>query len=61
MTRSKGTQAVSQTQVHCSEDKASAHGTPALPTELNGAQQSNLKGLGSWELCSVKSVKKLKQ
>ena len=37
VTHSKGTHAGSRTRVHCSEDKASAHGTPALPTELNGA------------------------
>ena len=34
--RSKGPRDGSQTQVHCSENKASVHGTPALPTELNG-------------------------
>ena len=37
LTSSKVTQAGSQTWVRCSEDKASEHGTPALPTELNGA------------------------
>ena len=34
VTRSKGTQAGSQTRVCC---RASAHGTPAVPTELNEA------------------------
>ena len=34
VTRSKGTQAGSRTQVRC---RASAHGTRALPTEPNGA------------------------
>ena len=39
MTRSKGTQAVSRTWVRC---RASAHGTRALPTELNGTHHSVL-------------------
>ena len=26
---------------NCSEDKASVHGTPALPTELNSTPQNN--------------------
>ena len=36
VTRIKGPQAGTQTQVHCSEDKASAYGTPPLPSELIG-------------------------
>ena len=35
VTRSKGPQARRQTQVRSSEDKEFAHGTHALPTELN--------------------------
>ena len=37
MTCSKVPQAVSRTQVCCSEDKASVHGTTTLKTELNSA------------------------
>ena len=33
----KEPQAGSRTQGRCHEDIASVHGTPALPTELNGA------------------------
>ena len=33
----KGAQAVTQTRGRRREDKPSAHGTPALPTELNSA------------------------
>ena len=36
-TRSKGPQARTPTWGCCSEDKASVHGTPALPSELMGA------------------------
>ena len=35
VTHGKGTQAGTRTRVHCSEEKASVRGTPALPTELN--------------------------
>ena len=35
-TRSKGPQAGTRTRDRCSEDKASVHGMPALPTEVNG-------------------------
>ena len=39
----KGPQGRTQTRVHCSEDKASEHGMPVLPSELNGAPiNSNL-------------------
>ena len=37
VTCGKGPHAGRQTWGHCSEDEASAHGTPALPTKLNGA------------------------
>ena len=37
VTSSKGPQARTWTWGCCSEDKASVHGTPALPTELNSA------------------------
>ena len=39
VTHSKGTQARSWTPIRCSEDKASAHGMPAPPTELNRAPE----------------------
>ena len=38
MMREKGSDHSKGTQACCSEDKASAHGTPALPTQLNGTQ-----------------------
>ena len=40
MTRSKGPQAGTPSPDGCSEDKASAHGAAALPTELNGTPNS---------------------
>ena len=41
MTHSIGSQERSRTWGRCSEDKASVHGTPALPSELNGATWIN--------------------
>ena len=46
VTCSKGTQAGSRTQVHCSKDKDSVHRTPTVPTELNGAPELELSEPG---------------
>ena len=40
VTRSKGPQAGTPTRGHCSEDRASVRGMPAVPTELSAAPKS---------------------
>ena len=43
-----------RTRAHCSEDKASLHGTPALPTELNDVLSQYIFTLFSSSILYVK-------
>lgn len=54
--RGMGGGAETRTQAHLSKDKASAHGTPALPTELMGAPDTaDLRQRGKKSIRSSRS------